>query len=307
MVLTRLQKRMQSRKRYIKIQNLSKKLLLKKRLINIKHIIRMEGGNILKYDIDNLKRKNSHSRDKDIRFQEKGHIYYVKGRTGYISVTKFVHNFSKPFDADAVIEKILASGKNKKYEGMSAQQIKDMWNRNGLEARTMGTAMHFAIECYFNKVGEDSKQGGCLWDGLTKECDQFEQFKVFAKNKGLTPYRTEWCVFHEELKITGCVDMVFKNDNGGYDIYDWKRTKEIKKNGFDKFEHTALCALPDTNYWHYSLQLNMYKFILESKYGIRVDNLRLVSFHPEQDKCIIHQVPVMTDVIVELLETEKMM
>ena len=307
MVLTRSQVRNNMQGKMYRIRMFSNKLLLKKRLTHLRHVIRMETGNTLMYDIDYLKRSNYHSRDKDIRFQEKGHIYYVKGRTGFTSVTKFVHGFSKPFDADAVIAKMLESGKNKKYEGMSADQIKALWNKNGLESRTMGTAMHFAIECYYNKVGKDSKKDGCLWDGLNKECDQFEEFKMFARNKGLTPYRSEWCVFHEELKITGCVDMVFKNADGGYDIYDWKRTKDIKKNGFNMFEHKALCAIPDSNYWQYSLQLNMYKFILESKYGLRIDNLRLVSFHPDQEKCIIHQVPNMNDVIIELLEIEKMM
>ena len=71
--------------------------------------------------------------------------------------------------------------------------------------------------------------------------------------------------------------------------------------------HPALCALPDSNYWQYSLQLNMYKYILESKYGIRVDNLCLVAFYPEQEHCQVHQVPNMNDVIIELLKTENML
>ena len=31
--------------------------------------------------------------------------------------------------------------------------------------------------------------------------------------------------------------MVFKNNNGGYDIYDWKRSKDIKKRGFNNFKN----------------------------------------------------------------------
>ena len=39
--------------------------------------------------------------------------------------------------------------------------------------------------------------------------------------------------------------------------------------------------LPDTNYWHYCLQLNTYKAILEEKYGKVVEDLYLVCLHPE--------------------------
>jgi CRISPR/Cas system-associated exonuclease Cas4 (RecB family) len=39
--------------------------------------------------------------------------------------------------------------------------------------------------------------------------------------------------------------------------------------------------LPDTNYWHYCLQLNTYKAILEQKYGRKVRELYLVCLHPD--------------------------
>jgi hypothetical protein len=39
--------------------------------------------------------------------------------------------------------------------------------------------------------------------------------------------------------------------------------------------------LPDTNFWHYSLQLNMYKMILETKYNKKVVGLFLVCLHPD--------------------------
>ena len=302
MVYTRSFTRRRSILRSQKLMTFSQKLLLKKRLTRIRHIIRMEGGiDSKKYDINFLERINSHEHDKHIRFQEKGHVYYVKGKTGFTSVTKFIHSYSKPFNADAVIEKMLASGKNKKYEGMTAAQIKKQWNDNGYESHTMGTAMHYAIECYFNGIGNDSMKGGVLWDGLDKECEQFESFKRVQSEKGLVPYRTEWCVFDEEKKLSGSIDMVFKNSNGGYDIYDWKRSKEIKTSGFDKYSHPVLSMLPDSNYWQYSLQLNTYKYILEKNYGLRIDNLYLVAFHPEQDGMKLHKAPDLQNEIMELV------
>ena len=38
--------------------------------------------------------------------------------------------------------------------------------------------------------------------------------------------------------------------------------------------------LQDTNFWHYSLQLNTYKKMIEEKYGKKVTKLCLVCLHP---------------------------
>lgn len=98
----------------------------------------------------------------------------------------------------------------------------------------------------------------------------------------MRPYRTEWMVYHEELKLAGSIDMIFENPDGTLQIYDWKRCKEIKKiNAWNKCAITpGLEHLPDTNFWHYALQLNTYKMIIESKYGKKVTHMFLVCLHP---------------------------
>ena len=45
--------------------------------------------------------------------------------------------------------------------------------------------------------------------------------------------------------------------------------------GFPPVEH-----LPNSNYWHYSLQLNIYKKILEKNYDKVIDEMYLLSLHP---------------------------
>ena len=39
--------------------------------------------------------------------------------------------------------------------------------------------------------------------------------------------------------------------------------------------------IPDTNYWHYCLQLNTYKAILEKNYNKQIKDMYLVCLHPE--------------------------
>ena len=39
--------------------------------------------------------------------------------------------------------------------------------------------------------------------------------------------------------------------------------------------------MPNSNFWHYSLQLNTYKAILEKNYDVTVKEMYLVCLHPE--------------------------
>jgi hypothetical protein len=77
--------------------------------------------------------------------------------------------------------------------------------------------------------------------------------------------------------------MIFENPDGTIQIYDWKRCREITyENNFGQSAKTpCITHLPDTNFWHYALQLNTYKEILEQKYGKKVTALYLVCMHPE--------------------------
>jgi ATP-dependent exoDNAse (exonuclease V) beta subunit len=98
--------------------------------------------------------------------------------------------------------------------------------------------------------------------------------------KGFVPYRTEWLVFKESIKLAGSIDMLYKKPDGTYTIYDWKRAKEIKFTNTFQNMSPPLENLPDTNYWHYSLQLNIYRKILEELYGIVISEMALVVLHP---------------------------
>jgi hypothetical protein len=42
----------------------------------------------------------------------------------------------------------------------------------------------------------------------------------------------------------------------------------------------------------YTLQLNMYRYMLEKYYGIKVTNLLLASFHPNLTRCFAVRVPL---------------
>ena len=230
--------------------------------------------------IDYLANINNHPRDVCISFQDEGHIYTIKhtgclaGDTGFTSVTTYIHCFVEKFDANKIINNMMKSSNwpNNKYYGKTKLEIKLLWDNNGKEAATAGTKLHYDIECAYNNMSVEN------------DSNEYKYFLNFHKdfNHLLKPYRTEWLIFDEELRLSGSVDMVFQNDNGALEIYDWKRSKEIVKNSrYNKWmKNSIISHLPDTNFWHYSLQLNIYKAILNKNYGIVVTDLYLICLHP---------------------------
>jgi len=270
-----------------------------------------------------LAARNCHVRDANIRFYARGHKYEIltDTKSKYTSVTTWNHSHFPKFDADAVIASIFR-GKSwapgHKYWGLDAEQIKAQWKSNGDAVSGAGTKLHERIETFmnderfqFNYSNED------LYDdykyGLTnsnQECAEWQYFLQFVRDHPkLKPYRTEWMIYDEDVKIAGSIDMVYKNPDGSISIYDWKRSKDITKvNGWDKFAiNPIICHLPDANFWHYALQLNTYKTILEQKYGFVVSSLHLVRLHPDADNQSYEliDVPIMATELTQLFEERK--
>lgn len=124
----------------------------------------------------------------------------------------------------------------------------------------------------------------------------------------LVPYRTEWLIYDDEVKMSGSIDMVYENvEDGTLSIYDWKRCKSIDKtNGWNKFAITeCISHLPDSNFWHYALQLNTYKTILERNYGKRIADMYLVRLHPDSSTYQLLKVPVLENEMNDLFELKK--
>lgn len=275
-----------------------------------------------------LARQNAHSRDQHIHFDEGPHKYTIQDvhtitpETEFTSVTTWVHQHFEHFDAKKVIEGMMRNTKkwndpiaNAKYYGKTAEEIEQSWSKAGQEAAAKGTEMHYKIECFYNTP--DAADAPEAPDAESKEIEYFMKFhQDFIAT--LRPYRTEWTVFHEEARIAGSIDMVYELidpttppasvdsplPNNPLVIYDWKRCREITKtNRANKFAtHPAIEHLPDTNFWHYALQLNIYKYILQSKYGKTVTDLYLVVLHPDAPKYNRVKLPDLQTEVHELFQ-----
>jgi hypothetical protein len=239
---------------------------------------------------------NHHERDDHIQFEEETHIYTIDGvRKGWISCTGFLHAFFGHFDSDAVIAKMMAGPKwiTSQYYGMTAEEIKKKWSDKGKASSEAGTRMHLDIERCYNAMPAAPGNTYRLEDGLAglaidewtpnpgAEWNYFCDYqRDYIQPLGWKPFRTEWIVFDKEHKVAGSIDMIYLKPDGTLAIYDWKRIEELKtenrwQSGLGPIDH-----LPDTNYWHYSLQLNVYRYILQKHYGVVVSELALVVLHP---------------------------
>lgn len=266
-----------------------------------------------------LSARNYHPRDRYIQFFEKEHKYIItyEPDVKYTSVTTWIHEFFEKFDADKIIQKMM-SGKSwkegHKYWGMTSDQIKEQWNKTRDYSANSGTNMHFQIECFHNHPTLENYSNKELYeDYLSKNQDlenqttEWKYFMNFIKDHlHLKPYRTEWTVYDEDAKISGSIDMVYENQDGTLSIYDWKRSKDITRiNSFNKFAlPPTICHLPDSNFWHYALQLNTYKYILENNYEKKIKDMFLVRLHPDakENNYELIQLPDLQPEIKELIK-----
>ncbi len=225
-----------------------------------------------------LKETNPISREDRISFDEVSHTYTVDGIEVPTSVTKLLHEFCHDFDPHAAIAQMRAGDWETKQQNylkpdgvvMREEEIVAAWARNGEVQRARGQLLHYHCEQFLN---------GCVIE--EPRSPEFEQWlslyeSVLAKH--FQVFRTEVSIFHCGLRVAGQIDCLCR-DREGYVIWDWKRSKRITMDCSRQMK-PPLQHLPDCNYYHYALQLNLYRFVLESEYDYRVNGMFLGVVHP---------------------------
>ena len=254
-----------------------------------------------------LKGTNAHPRDTRIKFFDEGHIYDIDGRRDFVSSTTFIHQFYEAFDADATIKRMFARGLKPQYQGKTADEIKLGWNNKGARASHQGTLVHARVEYFYNGWDEHFP-----YDTPPEFASHFLPFhERVVKAKGYIPYRTEWEIFDEDHELAGSVDMLYQlsaDDPDVLVIYDWKRSCKLgDRTGFSgKTMLAPLDHLPDCAYWHYAMQLNLYRHILETKYGKTIAGMYLVGLHPDLEAGFQQaKVPVLQQEIEDLFAVRR--
>lgn len=245
-------------------------------------------------DYPHLRLLNPHPRDSHVRFEDIGHKYFLdnvecRKEDGFVSVTSLVHSLFPEFNKEEVVSQIMRSKKyregNSPYSNMTRQQILDKWdNKSSLN---LGSRTHLAVEKYYNQVEVTQD---FLVDEEGDVSKEYELFLEFAKDHeamGWKPWRTEYIVYDRDLKISGSLDCLVIKEDGSLVILDWKRTAkplEMSSAYRQKSQVPYLKHLDHCNFIHYSLQLNVYKYLIELNYGKKISEMYLVRLHHSLDK-----------------------
>ena len=245
-----------------------------------------------------------YEQDQYIDFEPEGHIYTYKGQTRLLPVSSLIAYFFEQFDAQA------AARRRWERYGIPIEESLTAWERIGKMACEVGTFVHEQTENFFRdgsfETDYDFEYAGTV-EHVNVEKEK-QHFLHFVEDYQIHPYRQEWPVFDKELNIAGTIDMICQEADGEFTIYDWKRSgKVVNPLGQPIVEafggRTGIngITLPDTAFYHYCLQQNLYRYMLETNYGIRIKAMNLVVLCPDYPRYYVASVPKMDDVIQQVI------
>ncbi len=241
--------------------------------------------------------------DDDIDFLPEDHIYLLRGERQLLPVSTLIAHFFEPFDAQRAARQQLAS------RGIPIQESLDKWERIGRMASEVGTFVHEQTENYFQHGRFDTVcpfhyRGQVEHVSVERE---YRQFLHFVSDYAIRPYRQEWPVYDADLNIAGTIDLICRDDDGQFTIYDWKRSRKVVDSGGHPITSayggkTSLngITVPDTSYYHYCIQQNLYRYMLQQHYGIRVRAMNLVVLCPDYSDYHVALVPIMDGLVQQI-------
>jgi len=209
---------------------------------------------------------------KDFIFDDLDHSYKINGKR-CTSVTQAISSFKKPFDT-----KIIADRYAKK-NGLNTQDVIDEWDNIRIESTSRGSELHKYAEMRFSsKTYIPDEKAYPL-------CEMFDKFYDDVKDR-LIPIKLEFVVGDEEFLIGGMLDKLFYNTTANaLQIWDYKTNKEISRHSKYKNKMIGeLSHLQECEFNTYSLQLSIYKFIIEKNTNLKLGNSYLVWINDSNEK-----------------------
>jgi len=197
----------------------------------------------------------------DIFLENKNHTYHIKSNIEkkFTSVTELISNHFLPFDTDFLSYIHLHINSNP----YSQEGIIEKWKL----ARDYGSFVHNEIDKflkYFIEPKTNHGRSGVQWikSELTK----------YGKN-----HFSELIVYSDYYSVAGTIDLVVPSlDGKGCYIFDWK-TAEMIDYQTKRWGTTPITKnFNDNRFNKYSLQLSMYRYLLEIEFNIPVINQFIV-------------------------------
>lgn len=215
-------------------------------------------------------------RDITITFTEEDHKYSSiinDEEITYISGTTFISKFFSPFDPTGIITKKCAQKR-----GLTVEALKQEWKEKADKSCVYGTKIHETMEdCLLGRTKRNKPID--LKEKLAMKNAERLSAKLLTK---LEILGIEKIIFDERLKLAGTIDLLARaKKDGKIYILDHKTNGYIDvENKYNKFGLPPIKHIPDTNFWHYTIQLNLYQYILkESGYIDKNEKIGMCLFH----------------------------
>lgn len=207
----------------------------------------------------------------EVTYHDEPHKYYFGGQE-LVSVTTILHKYQEEFNED-----YWSKIKSEEY-GITQKEVLRAWKFINKKGTMKGSAIHdYTENLFLNKVFPYPKQwilDEFGFDPVLPEYDitrkHVDNFYNDVQGK-LIPIRTEMIVYDSDSLIGGMLDMLFYNVKmKELQIWDWKTNKAFEMEKKSRHFQGKLQILEDSDLEIYSLQLAMYKLIIEKNTGIKL-------------------------------------
>lgn len=275
----------------------------------------------------------------NVAFENESHTYWnVNDNERYVSVTTLIHKYTQEFDknfwsAYKALEKLLPKDSwaiekksllsRQKFDkeiletydiseldfNKTQQGILDAWDEENRKSCERGTKIHEEIEnSFYNHPKDISLQKFGL--GGKFECRK--DYSELDLEFGVYP---EYLVYRESddgiLRIAGQVDLIVKEGNE-ITIIDHKTNKKIdQKSGFNSATKSSskmkypLNNLMDCNFYHYTLQLSTYAWMLQKINPNFVIKDLILNHYDHQGKNTLYHCEYLKDDVERMLKHYK--
>lgn len=232
---------------------------------------------LLKYK-KTIDEKLSFFRDSKFSFVEESHTY-TYDRLKLDSVTTFLKNFKEPFQRDYWIKE------KARQRGVDPSVIENEWTSAANKSTKLGTNVHKWIEDFWSGMNPEMPDD-------TEEVERINKFKELyeSKFKNLVPLQSELKIFSKKWRLAGTIDQPFlmwdeKREKILFLIGDWKTNKEFKHDQHPKGRYKKLLrpfhTLYENQHNEYSIQISLYRLIIEEELGIETESGFLVHIGPD--------------------------
>lgn len=245
---------------------------------------------------------------REVKLAEDGSCYLDSEGNRYPRVSHVIETFfGGAKDPRLLLTNMNPDNRKRKYGDQTDEVILRQWEENKELSCSLGTKMHDEIERFLLSQGDNGPAEStvtteeetssdfdrfkeCFWQPLVVE----GKMRFYAAEQRLT-YR-----FSDKFRLAGTFDAMFTNERGEYVLCDWKRSKGIRVG--DTFPRLAASAPStklgwhDNSWFHYSLQLNIYRRMWQTAYPEKkVVQLLLVCMHMDHPGDRVMEVPIMKD------------